>query len=80
VGGSIVFHDTRRPQDFANVLTVVAQYYLEVEDVHCNFHRNNISAVRKKIAEPDVNWIQVEGRTDWMAGYREPPDNFPDLL
>jgi predicted O-methyltransferase YrrM len=62
VGGTMLFHDTRRARDAGNVLQLVTEHHLEVERVEMNIRASNISAVVKKVAEPYVDWNVVEGR------------------
>lgn len=76
VGGSMVFHDTRRSQDVANVLQVVARNYLEVSEVKFNTQGSNLSIIKKKVAEPWVNWNIVENKEPWEYGVGDPPEDF----
>jgi hypothetical protein len=39
-GGFMLFHDTRRLRDFANVAWVVQSFFEEVEAVYCNQAKN----------------------------------------
>jgi len=77
VGGLLVFHDTRRIQDMANVLIVANEHYLEVDTIEVNVSNSNLTTIRKKVAEPYVNWNYVEGRAPWMWGDGPPPDGWP---
>jgi predicted O-methyltransferase YrrM len=73
VGGWLLFHDTRRDRDFRNVLDLLRDAYLEVDVVQVNEASSNITALRKKVAEPWVDWNVVEGRERWEYGHAEPP-------
>lgn len=79
-GGAMLFHDTRRPKDLANVLELVFSNGNEVADVMLNIGGSNITVVVKKAHEPYENWNIVEGREDWMTGAVPPPANWPELL
>jgi predicted O-methyltransferase YrrM len=80
IGGAMLFHDTRRPQDLKNVLELAMEYGNEISDVMLNVNGSNISVVVKKAFEPYENWNVVEGRSDWMTGAVPPPANWPELL
>ena len=79
-GGVMIFHDTRRPSDQANVLAVVAARYNEIRSVTLNEaidgESSNISVITKKTSEPYVNWNLAEERPPWRIGYGEPPESF----
>jgi len=64
VGGAMLFHDTRRLTDFANVLNTITQFTLEVEMALFNYKDSNISILIKKTAQPYVNWHHVEGKPE----------------
>lgn len=80
VGGTMLFHDTRRPQDVRNVLHLIAERFDEITVVHWNEAvdavSSNITAVVKKKREGYVNWNVVEGRPQWAIGYGEVPESF----
>lgn len=69
IGGALLFHDTRRRTDARNLFDFCAEHYLEVESVAVNAGSSNLSVVRKKIAQPYVDWNKAEGRTKPMMGY-----------
>ena len=80
-GGYMLFHDTRRLRDFANVAWVMQSFFEEVEAVYCNQPvdgvSSNISAIKKKAREPYVNWNDSEGKPHWAYGRRGPvPESF----
>jgi precorrin-6B methylase 2 len=67
VGGSMIFHDTRRFQDFQNVAWVAQTYFNEILTINVNSRaRNNKSSnmttILKKEHEPYVNWNYSEGK------------------
>jgi hypothetical protein len=62
VGGWMLFHDTRRLNDFGNALNLIGQYPLEVGTCHFNYKNSNITAIQKKHYEPYINWQTVEGK------------------
>lgn len=68
VGGTLAFHDTRRPVDMRNVLELLAQYRDEIDIVHFNRGSSNISFIRKKLPEPYENWQQTEMTEPWQWG------------
>lgn len=80
VGGSMLFHDTRRLSDVRNVLAVIEIFFEEIEHVHMNERvggiSSNITVIRKKVKEPYVDWNTVEGRLSWQLGYGVVPEDF----
>lgn len=68
VGGYMIFHDTRRAGDVANVTSMIELYFNEIETVYFNQWHSNMTVVRKKANEPYVNWHAVEGKPEWMYG------------
>jgi predicted O-methyltransferase YrrM len=73
VGGSLLFHDTRRPRDARNALRHVERVFLEVASVHLNQDGSNITVVRKAAPLRYEDWNVVEGRERWEYGHDEPP-------
>jgi predicted O-methyltransferase YrrM len=79
-GGSMAFHDTRRPRDISNVLAVIQNHFEEVGTVRFNKNGSNITIVRKRLAPtPYENWHDVEKKERWMSGYDPAPANWPEL-
>lgn len=80
VGGVLLFHDTRRPQDVRNVLALIEVFFEEIASIRLNEQINgvtsNITVVQKKIKEPYVNWNVVEGRPPWAFGQGDVPEDF----
>ena len=76
VGGSMLFHDTRRPRDARTALRHVERVFLEVASVHLNPEGSNLTVVRKQAPLEYVDWNVAEGRARWEYGHAEPP---PDL-
>jgi len=77
VGGMLVFHDTRRARDAANVFAIASERFLEIDMIRVNVSGSNLTSILKKDAEPYVNWNYVEGREPWMWGAGLPPDGWP---
>jgi predicted O-methyltransferase YrrM len=80
-GGFMLFHDTRRFGDLVNVAWVMQTYFTEVEDVYVNQRvdgvSTNISVIKKKAAEPYVNWNHTENKPLWMyGGFGPVPEEF----
>ena len=80
IGGVLLFHDTRRPQDVRNVLALVEVFFEEIACVRLNEEidgaTSNITVVQKKIKEPYVNWNDVEDRPPWAFGQGTVPKDF----
>lgn len=81
VGGVMVFHDTRREQDFANVMQLARGYFNEIECIEVNQKASNgkssnMTVIKKKQYEPYVNWNQAEGKPQWAYGTK---DNVTEL-
>lgn len=73
IGGVMLFHDTRRLHDFANVMSLCQAVHNEVELIEVNAKAedgvsSNITIVHKKKHEPYVNWNEVEGKEGWATG------------
>lgn len=67
VGGVMVFHDTRRPQDFQNVAWVAQLFFNEISRIYVNAVASNsvssnVSVIVKKQHEPYVNWNYEENK------------------
>jgi hypothetical protein len=67
-GGVMLFHDTRRSQDVANVLAVCAEFHSEVGAVSFNEDESSTSIIYKRTPLQYVNWNLVEGKPHWMYG------------
>jgi SAM-dependent methyltransferase/precorrin-6B methylase 2 len=80
VGGWILFHDTRRAPDLRNLVELIMAHHTEVGETRINFDHSNLSGFQRKVPEPYQDWNVAEGRNEWMTGWAEPPDNWPDLL
>ncbi len=80
IGGSLLFHDTRRAGDIQNVMAVVEKYFEEIESVSLNERvgrlSSNITVIRKKDMEPYTNWNATEGKQSWEVGYGPVPEEF----
>jgi hypothetical protein len=61
-GGHMLFHDTRRPNDWGNALLVAKHYGSEVDSVLLNVDDSNITVVHKRMKPMAYeNWNEVEG-------------------
>lgn len=81
VGGVMVFHDTRRVNDVANVLNTALNHFAEVKGIDLNIadslgKTSNMSVIYKKIAEPYENWNLTEGKpmTAYHGHMTQPDD------
>lgn len=73
IGGVMIFHDTRRFQDFQNAAWVAQLYHNEIEDIKINakatdLNSSNITIIRKKKLEEYVNWNHSENKPMWAYG------------
>jgi spermidine synthase len=73
VGGVMLFHDTRRFQDFQNAAWVAQLYFNEISSIDVNALASNgvssnITVLHKKGYEPYVNWNDLEGKPKWAYG------------
>jgi spermidine synthase len=80
--GVMIFHDTRRHQDFQNAAWVAQLYFNELEwmDVNCrasDFKSSNMTVLFKKPHEPYVNWNHAEDKPLWA--YSIPGTDNPEL-
>jgi Methyltransferase domain len=69
VGGKLIFHDTRRPRDYVNVLRFAAEHYLEISAIEANPDASNLSFITKQLPLGYENWNMVEGRSPVMIGW-----------
>lgn len=80
IGGSLLFHDTRRPQDIKNVLSIAETFFEEIERIDLNQRvdgvSSNITAILKKEKEPLVSWNAIERKVAWQVGYGDAPEDF----
>lgn len=61
-GGTMLFHDTRRPADLENALIVANKYGAEVEAIEVNALNSNITILRKRESPLHYeNWHEAEG-------------------
>lgn len=73
VGGVMLFHDTRRFQDFQNAAWVAQLYFNEIATIDVNAkasndQSSNITVIHKKNYEPYVNWNYTEDKPIWAYG------------
>lgn len=73
VGGVMLFHDTRRFQDFQNAAWVAQLYFNEISRIDVNAQASNgqtsnITVLHKKTLEPYVNWNYTENKPPWAYG------------
>jgi len=54
-----------------NTIQLAIRHWLEVDSVHPNWDQSDYSLLRKKAAEPYVNWNEVEERKAWETGHGE---------
>jgi predicted O-methyltransferase YrrM len=73
VGGAMLFHDTRRPEDARTALRHVERFFLEVESVQLNAEGSNVTVVRKRAPLQYVDWNVAEQRARWEYGHEDPP-------
>jgi predicted O-methyltransferase YrrM len=80
VGGTLAFHDTRRPHDFRNVLEVLAQFQNEIGRVEFNIAGSNITLIEKTLPKPYDNWQITEKKEPWMLGYGPIPEYYKEIM
>jgi hypothetical protein len=68
IGGKLIFHDTRRPRDIANVLKFCFVHYVEIGSMALNVNSSNLTVLTKKAPEPYENWNFAEGREPVTVG------------
>ena len=78
--GVMLFHDTRRAKDVANVAALITHKFEEIGEVLLNEQVNgatsNITVVKKKRREPYVNWKRSEKKPIWKYGEGDVPEEF----
>lgn len=73
LGGVMIFHDTRRFQDFQNAAWVSQLYFNEIVKIDVNQpasnnKSSNLTVLHKKQHEPYVNWNFTEDKPQWAYG------------
>jgi hypothetical protein len=68
VDGVMIFHDTRRFQDFQNAAWVAQLYHNEIDRIDINSNDSNMTVIYKKIYTPYVDWNLTEGKPKWAYG------------
>lgn len=81
VGGVMLFHDTRRFQDFQNAAWVAQVYFNELSFMNVNAKAknnksSNITVLAKKEPEPYINWNYSEGKPLHAYGSLSDDDEF----
>lgn len=71
--GVMIFHDTRRFQDFQNAAWVAQLYHNEISEIKVNEaasneESSNLTVIYKKKLEPYVNWNLSENKPMWAYG------------
>lgn len=79
-GGFMLFHDTRRAKDIANVATLFQRHFESIGEIRVNEsiagRTSNITAVRRKPRERYVNWKRTEAKPAWRYGTGDVPESF----
>jgi predicted O-methyltransferase YrrM len=80
--GVMIFHDTRRKQDFANAMHLTSNYFNEISIIEVNARASNnkssnMTVIHKKELEPYVNWNYAENKPMWAYGGQPNTDDFP---
>ncbi len=68
VGGKMIFHDTRRFQDFVNAAWIAQLFFQEVKQIDVNVGNSNLTVIHKQEKQPYVNWNYTEGKPMWAYG------------
>jgi|APCry1669188970_1035186.scaffolds.fasta_scaffold107434_1 predicted O-methyltransferase YrrM len=76
--GIMIFHDTRRAQDFVQATEVAQFFHNEISNIEVNAKASdnvssNMTILHKKEFEPYINWNYSEGKPSWAYG--RPDDN-----
>lgn len=68
IGGVMVFHDTRRFQDFVNAAWVAQLFFKEISRIEVNVNNSNMTVIHKQQYQPYENWNYAEGKPLWAYG------------
>lgn len=73
VGGVMMFHDTRRFDDFQTAMWITQLYFNEIDSIRVNAKASdskssNLTIITKKKFEGYVNWNESEGKPLWSYG------------
>lgn len=78
--GVMIFHDTRRWYDAANVGVILKTYHEQIAQILVNhavddeIGPSNCTVIRKRPTLVYEDWNQAEGKEPWMYGHAEPLD------
>ena len=82
-GGFLLVHDTRNlrvPRDLDTVLHLARTNLYEVDELRLNEkwadRPSNLSALRRKTAQPWVDWTKASDKPQWRFGRGEVPEDF----
>jgi hypothetical protein len=80
--GVMIFHDTRRKQDFTNAMYLASIYFNEIELIEVNAKASNgissnMTIIHKKEYEPYENWNFTENKPLWAYGGLANTESFP---
>jgi len=82
VGGVMIFHDTRRFNDFQNVAWIAQLYFNEINRIDINLAASdgissNMTVIHKKSYEPYQNWNHTENKPLWAYGSQPNTEDIP---
>ena len=82
VNGIMLFHDTRRFEDFQNSTWVAQLYFNEISKIDVNIaasngKSSNMTIIHKKSFEPWENWNYTENKPLWAYGKEPKVEDLP---
>jgi len=72
--GVMIFHDTRRFEDFQNAAWVAQLFHNEIDSIDINVDNSNMTIIHKKKLQPYVNWNYTEDKPLWAYGLHPNPN------
>lgn len=73
--GFMIFHDTRRFQDFKNAISIAEEFFEEILSIDVNIEYegipSNLTILQKKNSIQYVSWPDEENKPEWSYGIGE---------
>jgi len=82
INGVMIFHDTRRFNDFQNAAWVAQLFFNEISSIDVNAiasngKSSNMTILHKKVNEPYENWNQTEDKPLWAYAAESNSEDLP---
>lgn len=69
IGGVMMFHDCRSKPDFQQAMTIVDEFFLEIDNVEINIDYSNMVVIHKGVRQEYYNWNEVESHNHRISPF-----------